>query len=574
MQSSFRLGIYAFAVFASATACMGGGEQASLYQSLTGEAATNSNVTSTSGTSGTSGKSNVASDHIPPISACLSHAPAPRALRRLTQTELNNSVVDIFGGDTSAPQTSDVFNADGATYGFHNLQDNLEVRNNMALVVQTFAETVAAYAAAHISEISTCSTTDTACEKQFIQTFGKKVFRQPLNAAQVAAYQALMATMPDFASGTQAVTSALIQSPYFLYRAEMGVSNNGMFTLTPYEVASELSYMITASMPDATLMAAADNNALGTAAQIQAQAARLMQTPRAHQALDTFFMQWLQVADLNLDARQEGTTALSSSIKSDMQTETQMLVDDVSFSKNGTIANLLTANYSFMNAELASFYQVSGPSGSTFSNVSTTQAQRDLGILGLGGVISAASQATYASPTLRGRMVRMRMLCDSVPSPPPGIPALDASNPNETTRQRFVAHATDASCAACHTLLDPLGYTFGDYDTVGRHRPGNMENNQSVDASGALNVAAGDSGSAVSLSGLSDLITTLSTSQQVGDCMTRHMAMYAFGSVSWSQDACTYNAAATTARSSNYNLQSTWTAITQTPSFTTRVQDP
>ena len=544
---------------------MGGGDQTSLYQSLSGDGA---------GGTASSTTSAVASDHIPAVSACVSNAPAPRALRRLTQTELNNSIIDIFGGDTGAPQTSDVFNADPATYGFHNIQDNLEVRNNMAMVVQSFAETVSAYAAAHTSEVSTCTTTDAACEKQFIQTFGKKVFRQPLSAAQVAAYQTLMATMPDFASGAQVVVSAMIQSPYFLYRFELGVNNNGTFTLTPYEVASELSYMITGSMPDATLMAAADNNALGTSAEIQVQATRLLQTARAHQALDSFFMQWLQVADLNLDARQEGTTALSGSVKADMQTEVQMLVDDVAFTKNGSVSGLLTANYTFMNAELASFYQVSGPSGAAFSSVTTAASQRDLGILGLGGVISAASQATYASPTLRGRMIRMRLLCDSVPSPPPGIPALDAGSPNETTRQRFAAHTTNSSCSACHNLLDPLGFTFGDYDTVGRHRPGDLENNEPVDASGAINIAAGDSGSVTALSGLSDLITTLSTSQQVGDCVTRHMAMYAFGSVSWNQDACTYTAAASTARASNYNLQSTWTAIAQTPSFTTRVQDP
>ncbi|HET6345687.1 MAG TPA: DUF1587 domain-containing protein, partial [Myxococcota bacterium] len=92
-------------------------------------------------------------EHIPPVSPCTSQAPAPRALRRLTQAELNSTVADLLGGDPNAPRTTDVFSGDPVNYGFHNIQASLSVRDNGALAVQTYAEAVAAYAATHLSAV-------------------------------------------------------------------------------------------------------------------------------------------------------------------------------------------------------------------------------------------------------------------------------------------------------------------------------------------------------------------------------------------------------------------------------------
>lgn len=514
----------------------------------------------------------VANDHLPPVSPCTSNAPAPRALRRLTQTELNNTVVDLFN-DPNAPQTTAVFNSDPVTYGFTNVAANLQVRDNMAMAVESYAESLAQYAGAHVAALSTCTTTDANCETAFINAFGKRAFRAPLTSDQVQAYTQLMASMPDFTSGVETVVSAMIQSPYFLYRSELGTPQGSTFQLTPYEIASELSYLLVGSMPDATLMAAADNEQLSTPAQIQAQATRLLQSPKAHAPLQQFFLEWLQVNQLPQLARMEGNTNLPPTTAAEMVTETRLLADEVAFTSNGNYTQLLTADHTYVNTELSQFYLMAAVAQGNFASVPLAGTGRDLGVLGQGGVLAAASQPTFASPTLRGRMVRMRMLCDSVPSPPPGVPQLDQGTPNETLRQRFTAHVTEASCAQCHDLMDPLGFTMGDYDTLGRLRPSDLENGQPVDTSGSIAQAQGDSQPAQAVSGLGQLIQDLSQNPQSQACFTRHWSMYAYGNTTWDQDACTFSAVSNVAQGSHYNLQQSLIALTQVPSFTTRVQD-
>lgn len=531
-----------------------------------------------SGTAGTPGSPNfdasqqAGNGHIPPVSPCTSNAPAPRGLRRLTQVELNNSVQDLL--DANAPQTVSVFDSDPQSYGFHNVQAILQVRDNTAQALLLFSEAAGLYASQHTALVSTCTTMELTCRTDFINRFGKRAFRAPLTADQVDAYNQLMASMPDFAAGVQAVVSAMLQSPYFLYRTELGTpvsGSPGTFQLTPYEIASELSYLITASTPDTILMQAADTHALSTDEQILAQAKRLMATPRAHAAVDAFFLQWLQLADLGRATRQEGTDVLDSATKAAMQTETLMLVEDVVFSKNGTYSDLLTAKYTFLNQQLAAFYQLSGPA-TGFASVPLTGGERPAGVLGHGGVLSIASQSTYASPTMRGRMVRMRLLCNSVSPPPPGVPALDTTTPNQTLRQRFEQHSARASCSSCHALMDPLGFTLGSFDTIGRARAGNMENGLAVDTSGdALDAGTGTK---TPLRDASALVDYLATSADAQACFGRHWAMYAYGATHWPQDACTFAEVAKRAAPTHYNLQSTFLSLTQVPSFTQRVQDP
>jgi hypothetical protein len=511
-------------------------------------------------------------DHIPPVDACTSQMPAPRGLRRLTEAEINNTVQDLFAS-AQAPQSTDLFNNDPETYGFRDIYSNLQVRDNGATNVENFAEACATFAGSNLAAISSCTVPTDACRTAFITGFGARAFRQPLSPSTVADYLALMQSMPDFASGVTATVSAMLQSPYFLYRTELGGTPSATFTLTPYEVASELSYLYTASMPDTALMQAAAQNALATPAQLAAQAARLLKTPRAHAAVQEFFMQWLQVTDLVNDSRTEGTTSLSAPVKLDMQTEARMMIDDVVFTKNGSFSDLLTANTTFINQNLSTFYGApGGGAGATFAPVPVASLQRDLGVLGLGGVLAAASQSTYASPTLRGRMVRMRLLCNSLNPPPVGVPQLSSQAPNQTTRQRFTHHVTSATCASCHTLMDPLGYTMGNYDTVGRRRPGDLEMGQPVDTTGDVTQAA--DGSKTPLKNLADLTQFLAQSQEAEACMSRHWAMYAFGAVSFPQDGCTYDATASAAAAAKYNLQQTLIGLTQVPSFTQRVMDP
>jgi hypothetical protein len=159
---------------------------------FTGIDATSSSGAAMDGNSGV-GVAAAATDHLPAASACQSGAPAPRGLRRLTLVELNNTLQDLFG-DANAPQSTALFAGDATAYGFNNIQTALAVRDNQAMVLSAFAETVGTYAAGKSAQLSTCQTLDAACRQSFIKAFGRKAFRAPLTDSQVADYDALMAT--------------------------------------------------------------------------------------------------------------------------------------------------------------------------------------------------------------------------------------------------------------------------------------------------------------------------------------------------------------------------------------------
>ncbi len=514
-------------------------------------------------------------NHLPIERACLdnSDTPAPRQLRRLTATELNATLQTLFA-DPNAPQASGIFDNDPEVYTFHNVAGALVVSGVSASQVQGVAEAAGAYAMANPAKVSpTCQTTDVACRTQFVTTFGGQAFRRPMATAEVQSYLTLMQNTTDFATGAGVVVDAMLQSPYFLYRSEIGTTgSNGIFKLTPYEVASELSYMIVGSMPDATLMQAAQNGNILNASVRAAQVARLMQDPRAHNTLDEFFLEWLGVADLPSESRTQDGNTLSATTAQDMLTETKTSIDTLLFTQNANFSAMHTLNSTFVNGELAQFYGLTGGSGgSTFAPVPLVGA-RDTGILNQGGVIAAASEVNMPSPVLRGRMLREHVLCQSLPAPPAGVPVVNGVAAGTTTRDTFVAHINNPTCNTCHTLMDPMAFTQSSYDTLGRPFPNKMENGQPIDTSGTINGLL--SGAApVQLTNASDMSNFIAQNDQAKACMARSWAMYGLGNVDWTQDGCTYDAVAKIAATSGYNLQATISALTQVTSFTQRSQD-
>ena len=513
-------------------------------------------------------------NHLPVESACINNSdtPAPRQLRRLTATELNATLQTLFA-DPNAPQATGIFDNDPEVYTFHNVAGALVVSGVSASQVQTAAEAAGAYAMANPAKVSpTCQTKDVACETQFVTSFGGQAFRRPMASADVQSYLALMQNATDFPTGAGVVVDAMLQSPYFLYRSEIGTSgSNGVFTLTPYEVASELSYLIVGSMPDATLMQTAQNGNILNAGVRAAQVARLMKDPRAHNTLDEFFLEWLGVADLPSESRTQDGNTLSAATAQDMLTETKTSIDTLLFTQNANFSAMHTTNSTFVNGELAQFYGLNGGGGSTFAPVPLA-GQRDTGILNQGGVIAAASEVNMPSPVLRGRMLREHILCQSLPAPPAGVPVVNGVAANTTTRATFAAHNNNPTCSTCHNLMDPMAFPQGSYDTLGRHFPNKMENGQPIDTSGTVDGLL--SGAApVQLTNASDLSNFVAQNDQAMACMARSWAMYGLGNVNWTQDGCTYDAVAKIAATSGYNLQATIGALTQVTSFTQRSQD-
>jgi len=546
------------------------------------------------GTAGGTGVEN-APTALPTESECSNPgSPGPRVLRRLTASEFAASIADVFG-DKSAP-VAQVFN-DSRVLGFTVDSNTLRVQDLNADQLMTNAEAVAAWAVSskmsQLTQLSSCSSLDANCAKQFIKNFGRKAFRTaiPDNDPRIAAYSNLFMAETSFADGASSVISAMLQSPYFLYRSEIGDAgaSGSTIRLTPYEVASSLSYLLTGTTPDETLLKAAENvqgnDATALAKMVDDQAARLLTPsgadplpPAAQDALMGFMSGWLGLDRLYTNVKDDTVVKLKDADRADMATETKKLILDVfGASTNNTVGDLFGANYTFLNQNLAAFYGLDQNGlSSSFSKV-TVPSGRDAGILGQASILIGYARSNGSSPTQRGHLVRSRLLCQDVAPPPPGVDTKFVPNPNlKTTREQYLeGHAAPdhQPCYGCHRAMDPIGVAFEHYDAFGRRR--DTENDVSIDATGTIYSANAKDGDVAidGLTGPQGLQTYLAKSEDVKTCLVRYWSYYAFGVASWAQDGCTYDAIRTEASGKGYSLKSVLTAILHSPRFTTRVND-
>ena len=473
--------------------------------------------------------------------------------------------------------------SDPSALGFSIDANALLVQGLNASQLEDNAEAIAAWAAANnkLSLFATCTTHDTTCGGKFIQGFGRRAFRTTLAAtdARIATYNKLFMAGSTFSDGAQAVISAMLQSPYFLYRSELGTQGGSAFALTPFEVATELAYLLTGTTPDDTLLTAADSVAGGSltlASMVDQQTTRLIATTSASNAtaIMGFMTGWLGLDRLYTTAKDDTVYALTKAMRDNMNSESQSLILEA-FNGTGSFGDLLTANHTFLNKDLATFYGLPTTGlGTAFTSVAlTASSPRDPGLLATGTILNGYARPDASSPTQRGHLVRTRMLCQDVAPPPPNLDTtFKPSTTVETTRQHFVNSHSTGACYGCHQFMDWIGFGFESYDGFGRYRT--TDNGLPVDDS--VTVYGDPQGASPTLAGLSganSLASYLAASDDVKRCMLRYWTYYAFGSSSWSQDACTYDAIYQEASSKSFGLKSTLQAITHAPNFTQRVQD-
>jgi Protein of unknown function (DUF1592)/Protein of unknown function (DUF1588)/Protein of unknown function (DUF1595)/Protein of unknown function (DUF1587)/Protein of unknown function (DUF1585) len=518
---------------------------------------------------------------------CTSGAPGPRKLWRLTTAELAASIHSIFSDTANAAPVAAVF-SDPSVLGFSIDANALLVQGLNASQLEDNAEAIAAWAASSnkLSAFASCAAQtsgapDATCATSFIQAFGRTTFRTTLASSdpRVAAYGKLFMAGTSNADGAQTVIAAMLQSPYFLYRGELGTPSGATFALTPYEVATELAYTLTGTTPDSTLLDAADAVRAGSlplSSMIDQQAKRLLAGggPAGTVAVMGFMDGWLGLSRLYTTAHDATVFQISPSVQNDMWTESQDLIMEA-FTGGGTFGSALTADHSFLNQELATYYGISaGGLGSSFTSVKYSGlTPRDPGLLGTGTLLNGYARPDMDSPTQRGHLVRSRLLCQPIPPPPPGVNTtfVPASMP-ETTRDQFIDQHEQGICASCHKSMDWIGFAFENYDGWGRYRT--TDNGFPTDDTAIIYAdPEGKDDNLTGLSGAGSLSAYLAQSSDVTSCLERYWTYYTYGTSSWSQDGCTYAAISSESQSHGAALQSILMAILHAPNFTTRVQD-
>lgn len=458
-------------------------------------------------------------------------------MRRLNDHEYDNTVRDLLG--TTQTLAATTFPGDSADDGFDTVGDALsyspilfqkEFAAATTLVTELMARapTDPLFTAVFPSGIPTSANFSSALTT-VLTSFMPKAWRRPVTAAEIATAvavgEAVLQLAEDAGAGTAAdggagpdpaqagVSDALqyvLDSPNFLFHVELGSpaitpSSTALVNLSDYEVASRLSYYLWESMPDSTLTAQAAAGTLAASgtpgsgtpgSAVAAQVTRMTADPKFTTGFIADFVgQWLGVNTISANVDPDPTIFPATAVNGALDTtwlnsigpETDAFLANL-ISTNAPLTELLTADYTFVNGRLAQFYGLSGvpATQTTFTKVSLAGTERQAGILTQETFLTTTSFPNRTSPVLRGVYVMTQLVGTSPGTPPANVPAFvvpDAGS-GETVRESLDQHANNPACSSCHNVIDPIGYTFENFDATGAYRT--TDNGSPIDATGTL----------------------------------------------------------------------------------------
>jgi Protein of unknown function (DUF1592)/Protein of unknown function (DUF1588)/Protein of unknown function (DUF1595)/Protein of unknown function (DUF1587)/Protein of unknown function (DUF1585) len=441
--------------------------------------------------------------------------PAPTAvpIRRLTNAEYTLAATDLFPGFV-IPQPS--FIPDSKVFGFLNISSAQNASQVLMEQYEGAAQMIAlgdglmpqvwkGVAAAPTVLTGNCDAAvkgEMVCAQPYLYDLAKRAYRRPLTTGEKSSLWALFSN-PGGGSYQQrlglAIEGVLI-SPNFIFRPELGdpaqIISSGVRQLTPWEMATRLSFFINGSMPDSTLAAVADSGALSNAAEVRAQATRLLSSPRSQANLVKMHEEWLGIDSIDgLTKNAAAFPTFTSTLASEMGQETRTFIQNVMFAQSGTFSDLLVSPYTFANADIAKIYGVPAPSAdvSVWSKINLDPAQR-LGLLTQPSLLATLAKDSpvqdLGTAIRRGKFVLQQVLCRTVPEPTPAIVAMfQPLDLTVTTRAQAKTHEFNPVCAGCHSAMDPLGLPFEKYDMIGQWRE--MDKGMPIDVTGQILDAAG-----------------------------------------------------------------------------------
>lgn len=497
---------------------------------------------------------------------------------RLTHAQWENTVADLLRLE-SPSGLSNAFTSDINAGVFDTHVGGLKVSGTLWLDYQTAAERLAEQMTASnatLAPIVPESLPDSGDAKVrgFIEHLGTRAYRRPLAQDEVDGFVLLFSEgaelggAPDsFLSGARIFLQALLQSPDFLYRIELGKEPVGnQVPLTDYEVASRISYALWDTMPDDRLFEAASRGELSRPEVVRAEAERMLASPRAREMLSRFHHQLFLLDELAAVSRDTSEIeGISSSLGRNLVKETELFVDNIVGEKAAGLSALLTSPESFVNDELARLYGLDGDyAEDSFEPVSLEPSERS-GLLTRLGFLSAYAHDTESDPIRRGVFVNDRILCSPLPPPPDDATPLPVST-NGTTRERVEAHTGEGTCGeGCHsTYINPIGFAFEHYDGLGRYRT--SERDLPVDSAAEYPLK---NGSRLSYSDAQDLSQQLAESLQVHECYATHWVEYLSGRGAAPSDTHLIGRLAADSMS-GHSVQSLVLEVVSSPAFVSR----
>ena len=425
--------------------------------------------------------------------------PGAFVIRRLTKMEYGNTLHDLFGVD---PAVARELPDEVSGAGYLNTLSPLQSEQYLSIANEVLNRVLAP-----------TDVTPTEVQKQLFgdppapgldlriaarkvaRTLARKTYRRPASDDEldvlVSVFDLGLENNLPYTAALRLMLKAALVSPQFLFitPAKEAESGRDILPLDDHQLASRLSYLLWATLPDAELSALADGGQLHVPAVLQAQARRLIADPRSRALFDGFGAQWLGLGDLG--TRTFDTTKfpqMTPEMRSAMVDEARLFFDSI-VQENQSVARFVDSDYTFLNGTLATLYglekTVTGPE---MRRVALTDANRG-GILGMPGILATTSFPNRTSPVKRGVWVLEQLLGEHVPPAPADVPPLEKQEQqavaNLTLRQRTELHRNNAVCANCHKILDPIGFGLENFDAIGRWREQD-DTGGAIDAAGEL----------------------------------------------------------------------------------------
>jgi hypothetical protein len=496
-------------------------------------------------------------------------SPAPGGLRRLLGWQYVNSVRVLLGEAGAQAATPP---PDGSLHGYDSIAAaELSLPASAVATYEASARAIGVAAAtdpATLSGILPCAPAgpaDAGCHRQFVTSFGRLAWRRALEAPEVdritGIAQAASTAYTDFNAGVAYAISALLQSPNFLYMVEIGEPGDGdVRRLTGHEVATRLSFFLLDTTPDGALLDAADAGALETGDGVRAAARDLLARPGAREALRGFYGEFLKLRDIDAVVKDPGAFPMfSPTLGQAMREETLRVIDDVVWERDADYREIVSADFTFVNPELAALYGVPAPASGDFERVTIPPEQGRAGLLGQASFLTLFAHATTTSPTLRGKFVRERLLCQSIPAPPNNVVTeLPDDSEAKTMREKLAVHQENPSCAGCHVLMDNIGFALEHFDGIGAFRE--TENGAPIDATGSIEgVGAFD--------GERELSAALAAGPDVPACVVKNLFRHATGHVETSGEEGAIDDLAASFEGSGYRMQDLLVELVSSDAF-------
>ncbi len=330
---------------------------------------------------------------------------------------------------------------------------------------------------------------DGACARTILSGLARHAYRRPVTDADltpILEQYAAGRAAGGFDRGVEYGIRFILANPKFLFRTETPVSTAAPARVSDIELASRLSFFLWSSAPDDELLNTATRGQLSQPVVLEREVRRMLRDPRSRALVDNFVGQWLLLRNLKSHVPTPGDYPdFDNELRQAFRQETELFVDSI-IRDDRSLMELLTADYTFLNERLARHYGIPGVYGSQFRRVRLPDENRR-GLLGQGSILTVTSYPNRTSPVLRGKWILENILGTPPPTPPANVPALDDNKAGEepkSLRERLELHRRSPTCASCHRVMDPLGFSLENFDGIGEWRA--KEPGGRIDPSGQL----------------------------------------------------------------------------------------